>query len=398
MKTLTKVLTITGASLLGLGIAVTAVGLTTSKAFSINEKYEKKTYDFSDSIKNLDIKESSHDIYFTKSPDSDTHVICFDSDYYKHDVEVSGDTLRIVTDLGANQAWYSYVHVGIDIDDINTIKTEIQLPEEEYDRLKIQASSSCVYTSDMCTTYSATAPSDAFTFGETIINLHSGDVCYGAYTNKSLEINTTSGEIDAWNYSDTVMANASFESSSGDIEVYNINADNVRYKASSGSIIIDGTRCATGSVSTSSGEITIKNIESSEDFMIETSSGEQNITDLKANDIRLTSSSGDIEVNKGDVTTAIAAKASSGEIILNDVTTGKLTSASFSGNCNFRNLTVSEEAEIETSSGEVEGTVIGEYFFTTDTSTGDVEIPAVSKSGVDFKIKTTSGDIEISAK
>ena len=141
MKTFTKVILITAGSLVAVGLIATgaaaAMGGGITNVFTNQEKYEEVKFDFSDDVNNIVINESSHDIEFKRSDDNLVHVSAHDSDHYKHDVKVEGDTLKIDADSKVE------VHIGINIQP-KPIKTTVYLPEEQYDKLTIKASSSDV--------------------------------------------------------------------------------------------------------------------------------------------------------------------------------------------------------------------------------------------------------------
>ena len=53
--------------------------------------------------------------------------------------------------------------------------------------------------------------------------------------------------------------------------------------------------------------------------------------------------------------------------------------------------------EIETDTGDVDGTLLSDKLFLTETSTGDIRVPNTADGGI-CDIKTDTGDIKIAIK
>ena len=342
MKAFTKILLISGGALVVLGFGVTALAAAIGGGFNgtvfngQTEKYDIVNYDFSDDINNITIKESSHDIQIGKSSDSNTHVTVYDNENHKHTVSVNGDSLEISVNLKDQlKKWYQNVTVSFGINE--GPKVIVLLPEDEYQDLTINASSSDVNTDA------------ALTFGNTTVKLSSGNIMFNSKVTENADIKTTSGDI---RIDDMDPANLSVVASSGNITLMNI--DNA-------------------SISTS------------------TSSGGTYLSDIRGTRIQTEVSSGDIKLTNIDVTENIKLSSTSGEIILDNVSADSLDSVSSSGDFIFTDLALASESSIKTSSGDVSGKS-SSFLVLTSTNSGDINVDQV-KEGTTLNVSTSSGDI-----
>lgn len=338
MKTSTKVILITATSLVVVGLGLTAVASAAGGGFGnvviTSPDYEEVNYDFTSDINKLDIQESSHDVEFIKSTDPDTHVTVYDAKTYEHKVEVTGDTLKI-TSKSSKKAWY--LNVGINVTNDSKIKTKIYLPEEKYDELLINVSSSDI-----------TVPSE-FTFENTGIVSSSGDIFFSSKVENTCTVKTSSGGVIL---DDTDAKAVTVTTSSGDQDIRNLNGSEVKIEASSGEILIENCDL-TGLSSVSS-------------------SGSLNLTDVK-------------------VEGALEFQTSSGEVRLVNISADKMTGRSSSGDISLSDLVLTSESSINTSSGDVD-VKNSSFFYDVTTSSGDIKVDN-NKEGVTLKVETTSGDV-----
>lgn len=343
MKPFTKILLISGGALVVLGFGVTALAAAIGGGFSntLNgdvQDYEIVNYDFSDDINNIIINESSHDIKIGKSSDSSTHITVYDNEYHKHTVGVNGDSLEISVNT-KDQILKWYQHVQINFGTAESPKVVVLLPEDEYQDLNINASSSDLSTDA------------ALTFGNTTVKLSSGDILFNSKVTDNADIKTTSGDI-----------------------------------------LIDDMDPVKLNVVSSSGTVTLKNIDNAS-ISTTTSSGTTYLSDIKGTKIQSEVSSGDIELTNISVTENIKLSSSSGDIILNDVSADSLESISSSGEFSFSDLSLTSESSIKTTSGDVTGKSSG-FLVLTDTNSGDIDVDQV-KDGTTLNISTSSGDISV---
>ncbi len=148
--------------------------------------------------------------------------------------------------------------------------------------------------------------------------------------------------------------------SSGDIKLFDFSSGDFSIETMSGNITAFDMNTTKLNIGASSGDINIKNYFITEELTIDTSSGETNISEGYANDMKIVSSSGDIRLSE----------------------------------------TSSIESRIETSSGNIIGRILnynGTIKFIAESQSGDVFVPSTDKDGEKlFSAVTKSGDIMIS--
>ncbi|MBO7453551.1 MAG: DUF4097 family beta strand repeat protein [Clostridiales bacterium] len=344
MKASTKILLISAGIITVSGLIVTFIGAALGggikSSVSASENYEEAKYDFTNSVKYLEIKEASHDIEIKLSEDDKAHVICYNSDRYKHDVELNGDTLKIsVQTKKFNEPQITW-NIGYEIN----VKTTVFLPQGQYDELLVNASSANL----------STDPS--LGFNKTTVTLTSGDVIY----------------------SSPVSGNASFTTSSGNVSVRDISPSDL-------------------TISCTSGDVNCENINASGRITIGTSSGEITLEDIICSDLNLKSTSGDVEGKDITTSKALECEASSGNFKVSSLTCDSIAVERTSGDITIDGLTISSASSLKTSSGEVEVNTLVDVYVDGDSSSGDRDVDS-SKTGVDLTINTSSGDVDVTRR
>lgn len=193
---------------------------------------------------------------------------------------------------------------------------------------------------------------------------------------EKLDISASSGDIyvfDNFFFSELVL-----DASSGDITVSDISAKKAELGASSGEITINGISVEVVDAGTSSGEI--------------------EVNDISADNISLSASSGDIEVDGAKIKEQANMNTTSGEISTERLTAKEIICGASSGEIKHKYCSA-EKYDIETTSGDVELYIDSDISCVYDvkTTSGSIDVP-VTKSGAEgmCKIRTTSGDVEIS--
>lgn len=148
---------------------------------------------------------------------------------------------------------------------------------------------------------------------------------------------------------------------------------------------------------TSSGDIKLLGINS-DDFTIKTSSGNVYASEIQPGNMNIESSSGDIRLNDFFVRNEIIIDTLSGETELSNISTNDIIINSSSGDVLFSKAEA-VRYKIETSSGDVLGTIRGDQNnrFDVESLSGDISVPPSAKKGIgsSFSAVTTSGDIKI---
>lgn len=245
-----------------------------------------------------------------------------------------------------------------------------------------------------------------FYIGRGAYSRHYTEVYLPASYCGELLLKTSSGDIVS-NFDIVLDRDCSVSSSSGDVRFSSVTADNVSVDTSSGYVTMedidakaDGS-AGTVSIRTSSGDVNVKTItgetgiESSSGYVtveriqgdarLKTSSGDMHVKEI-AGEAETESSSGDVTI--GTITGDAHLKTSSGDISVQHID-GNIQTTSNSGYVKISEG--SGDRMITTSSGSViaGGTESG---FRVITQSGDVQITVQRGAG---SIETTSGDIQL---
>ena len=169
----------------------------------------------------------------------------------------------------------------------------------------------------------------------------------------------------------------------GTITIYLPNQDIAyHHKSSSGNIYSD---IDLGSVviNTTSGDITLKNIN---DGTVSSTSGNINIRN--ANKLNVSATSGDISL---DEPKNIIANTQSGNIKVRSITS-KMDITTTSGDINISSLSIKEDSKAEAKSGNIDIKLDKDVFIDATTRSGNIDIDNTNTNPT-LIIKTTSGDI-----
>ena len=186
MKKSTKILLIVAASLTVIG------SVTFTAAMSVNNwdfmklstvEYEDKSYEIGESFDSISVITDVAEVKFLPSSDGVCRVVCHESEYERHSVEVVDGTLTVkLEDTGE---WRE----KITIMSFDYPKITVYLPVGEYGSLSVKGSTGAVEI-----------PED-FSFNEVDINVTTGYVKCSASVNEILNISTETGYIAIENLS-----------------------------------------------------------------------------------------------------------------------------------------------------------------------------------------------------
>ena len=170
-----------------------------------------------------------------------------------------------------------------------------------------------------------------------------------------------------------------------------------------------------GNIKLSTGGLDIKsNFITS--YEVETSTGNQYYADLTAKNMKIKASTGNVNLDGVKVEETLDINVSTGRINLKNVTAKNYKSHSSTGNVIFDNTIIAEHLEVETSTGDVKfidsdaatlkiqtdtgdvkGTLLTNHRFVVETDTGKPDYPKYTDGGL-CEIETDTGDIKISIK
>ena len=169
----------------------------------------------------------------------------------------------------------------------------------------------------------------------------------------------------------------------GTITIYLPNQDiTYHHKSSSGNIYSD-IDLRSVVINTTSGDITLKNIN---DGTVSSTSGNINIKN--ANKLNVSATSGDISL---DEPKNLVANTQSGNIEVRSITS-KMDITTTSGDINISSLSIKEDSKAEARSGNIDIKLDKDVFIDATTRSGNIDIDNTNTNPT-LIIKTTSGDI-----
>ena len=270
-----------------------------------------------EAFNNVYVDVQTSNIEFIASSDSERKVICEEREKEYHTVEVKDGSLNI--NSVNDRKWYEYAFNW----NFKPMKVTIYAPAGDYSEVSIKTS-----TGDIA------IPND--------------------YSFSSLNVATDTG-------------NSSIKSNVKE-------ATNV--VSSTGSISLElNTKLLAASSST--GKVTLNNVNVSEDINIKTSTGDVYLTNVSANNLTIEGSTADKKLTNTIVAKHTKLKSSTGDVDLID--------------------SDSDTFDIETSTGHVKGTILTNKIFDAKSDTGKVDVPLSGTGGL-CKIRTSTGSIEIKIK
>jgi DUF4097 and DUF4098 domain-containing protein YvlB len=208
----------------------------------IHNQYEAVTKDITENFENIDIELGDQNLEIKKSDNNKSYLICGENDNVKFNVSVSGKTLKI------EEKFDSRVMNLEGLFSINDFTSQLYLPEDEYQNLKVHIGSGDIKMED------------AFTFRD---------------------VNVAMG--------------------SGDGYIFKVKADEINAKLGSGQFWLAESRCKSANITVGSGDISVENFECSRDFFAKSSSGKLFLTDVIASaSMEASTGSGDIFLKRCD--------------------------------------------------------------------------------------------------
>lgn len=162
--------------------------------------------------------------------------------------------------------------------------------------------------------------------------------------------------------------------STGDISSFAAVSQAAKFKASTGRIWVESIAPETLDISVTTGSITVTDAACRYDVNLSVTTGKVQLTDMTCRNLCSTGRTGDLTLNNVTASGSFNLKYTTGDI----------------------GFTKCDASEIicKTTTGDVTGTLLTDKVFTTQTSTGHVNVPQTSTGGL-CKITTGTGDIRI---
>lgn len=320
MKETKKTAIIVAVIMIAVGIvsSVCAIAAMSFDFANINTvAFEINTYTVDEAFTAISIDGAECDINLYPSEDGTCKVVCRESDKISHTVSVTNNTLTIKRH--DNRRWYE--HIGVYM---SSMEIALYLPENEYEKLYAKNLSGNIL-----------APSN-FSFETAEVQSTSGNITFKASVSGALSAKTVSGEL------------------------YICKTDPSKLTAQS-----------------TSGDITIDNIDIESNVNIKAVSGDIELSNVKCQGLTVNTTSGDIE-------------------LLDCIASGSVSIESVSGNTELRRCDA-DSLWLKTSSGDIYGSLLSDKIFITNTTSGNVNVPHCTTGGR-CEITTTGGDIEFEIK
>lgn len=188
----------------------------------------------------------------------------------------------------------------------------------------------------------------------------------------SLYINGSTGNINI--PSGLTFENIRIFANTSDVNCYASATGNINIELNTGKIDLAGIKAGSLNLVTSTGGMELKMIACSGDVSISTGTGNTKINVLDCKNLYSTGSTGNIK-------------------LIATIASGNFNIERNTGNVEFYNCDASE-IFVKTSTGDIEGNLLSDKIFFTQTSTGDIDVTK-STSGGKCELTTSTGDIDI---
>lgn len=179
--------------------------------------------------------------------------------------------------------------------------------------------------------------------------------------------------------SDVSFKKMNVKTSTGEMMIQSDVEESITLKASTGNISLEGLEAGSVKIDTSTGKIDFRNVTVNDNVETHCSTGHAYFTDTTFENLNTKVSTGDVRLTRSVAEKHIQIKTSTGDVRLDDAD--------------------AETLDIETDTGYVKGTLLTPKMFEATSDTAKPKLPPVTSwSGGLCKIKTDTGDINISIK
>ena len=167
----------------------------------------------------------------------------------------------------------------------------------------------------------------------------------------------------------------SIQASTGDIHMpKDLFFESADISVSTGDITLLSSVLETANVKTTTGKITVANVNCMGDLSVKVSTGKAKISNVTCRNLTSSGTTGDVSLENVIAKESLSIERSTGDIELD--------------RCDAQLI------HLKTDTGDVEGTLLSEKVFSAETKTGDVDVPKTTTGGK-CEIRTDTGDIEI---
>ena len=236
-----------------------------------------ETVTITEEFRNISINDSFSNIYFLPSEDGACKVVYHRLKQVTYTAEVEGETLTILGEDG--RKWYEMIWFGSG-SVWGELEMAVYLPETRYEDLTITSGGGDL-----------NIPS-SFVFDVALLVSASGDVTFRGGAERSLTLQTASGDILAENVrAETIQA----ATASGTVTFNTVTVgENLVLDSSSGDLDLTNVECGELTANSASGTLDCTGMLVMGTLRMDTASGDIRLMDCDASTLYLTSSSGDI--------------------------------------------------------------------------------------------------------
>ena len=346
MKKCLKILTIL-VILGGLSLTMTACAKGPFKTF------EEKVSTVTEAFTGIEISADTADITLLPSSDGSCRVVSFDHKRISYITSVTGGVLKI--EKKDERGFLSRIF------NFGKQTLAVYLPSAEYESLKINSS-----TGDISVT-------DQFSFGDTEINISTGDIELKNLIMKSLSITLSTGDVDISSLS--CAENLSITVSTGDLKLDSISCADLTSSGTTGGVRVNALTANNVSIERSTSEVAIGSANLSGDVQVKVTTGDTVIDSVKCRDLITKGSTGELDLRS----------------VISD---GKFDIERSTGDVTFDKCDASE-ISVTTDTGDVKGSFLTDKIILATADTGKIRVPE-STTGGKCIITTDTGDITIS--
>lgn len=188
----------------------------------------------------------------------------------------------------------------------------------------------------------------------------------------SLSVKDSTGHIEISN--NITFQSVDIKSSTGNVKCFASVLESLKIKVSTGDILVENISAGSIDLSLSTGKVILSSVDCKGDIKVKVSTGDSKFNDITCQNLTSTGSTGDISLKDVIATEKFSIERSTGDIKFDACDAAELF--------------------IKTDTGHVEGTLLSDKVFLTQTDTGKVNVPKTI-SGGRCEVTTDTGDITI---
>lgn len=235
--------------------------------------YVANTYEFEETIYDLDIETTTVDINFVVADIAGCRVECYEEDKAQHSVTVIDH--KLIIEAKERKSWYDYIQINF-----TSPKITIYLPAGEFHSLVMHGQTGDVILPEL------------LNFTTVDISLRTGDIDFRATASGTVKMQTTTGDIHAENASARAM---DICVSTGTVRANGVNCEEAFHtRLSTGDLHLTNVRCGQLTTSGSTGDVILEDVIAAESISIKRTTGDVRFQKCDAAEISIQTNTGDV--------------------------------------------------------------------------------------------------------